>query len=130
MSTSQQLNAVKRELSKLNGQTVYTIPTHQTNHIEKVCQRRGFYVKRKAEPTWVGWPEVLEKYSLLMDKGELRPDQSKRNNGAFCRAVFVTLSHVELKQHEGPPILRYRPDGLPLRLRARPTWPCVVRGHV
>lgn len=113
----EELAAVKTELSRLKGKTVYTIPRERPNHIVDISPQRGFHVRATSTPNWVRWEEVLGAYAKLRENGQLEPDQSKRSRGAFCRAVLVQLTTVEVAQRHGPPTLQYLPTGKPPRLR-------------
>ncbi len=122
MVTDQELEAVKRALSQLKGETIFTMPRGKTNHIDDISEDKGFYVRATARPLWVGWDdEVLAKYKLLRSQGRLAADQSKRNRGAFVMPLLEKLSTVEWchppKNKRDRPPLCYRPDGLPVRLK-------------
>jgi hypothetical protein len=119
----QELEAVKQELWKLRGQTVYTYPECQPNKILKIDDD-GFQVER-TKLTVIPWRSVLNQYVELRKSKKLsNKDQGwNRSNGSFKRAVLLVLSTVKPVSPK-PPTIRYEIGGKPVHLRPRQEWPC------
>lgn len=114
-----ELEAVKTALSKLKGCTIRTVVQRKSNLIEDICESKGFYVRRTAEPSLVRWKEVLGKYAQLRSDGTLIRSK-KRDNGAFVTALLANLTTGQVAPIK-PRTLRYLRSGLPVFLR--PTSP-------
>ena len=110
----QEWEKVKSELSKLEGQTIYTISEKQPNLVTAISEDGLWVETAKSEgPERVRWSEIKRQYKRLHQLGPM-----KGGRGAFCRAAFNMLTTTEqITQGRRTSVLRYVPEGRPPRLK-------------
>ena len=137
MNTAQEFERewaqVKGELSKLKGQTVYTIAERRPNEILNADDQDGLEVQRGLvdkkgqrvpreklpEPKWISWEDIGHRYRMLWLEGELKPEQNSDNPriGSSCKAILCRLTTAKKVKEGLKTFLRYVPEGRPPLLK-------------
>ena len=124
MSTKsdEELEEVREALRLLANTTISTLTQVQPNEVVAV-DAVGFHVRTRrtvGPPPVVSWNDVLGTYSRLRTEGQVTNRKGVPpyvSRGAFVLAALSRLSTVLVESTGDPRLLKYRPDGRPVRLK-------------